>query len=316
MPAESSRDRRSAARRPDDRRPSAGDRGTGRDGRRGAGERRTEQRGDHRRSDRPDRPRSPEIDEDVTGKELDKEAAGQLGTLNGENRKWVSKHLVMAGRLVDVDPELALEHALAASRRGGRLAVVREAVGLCAYAAEDFAEALRELRTYRRISGDQTHLPVQADCERGLGRPQKAVELGESAEARQLSGAVRAELAIVVAGAHQDLGDHASAARALEVPELRKDRAFSFSPRLFTAYGEALESLGRTEESAQWHERAFVAERALGSGAFADPEIMDFDDTPAEVPKVKDLLEGARAERPAAGEPQAGQEPPTAEEQA
>lgn len=313
MPAESSRDRRSASRRPDDRRPSGGD-GAGRGGQRRAGERRTEQRGDHRRSDRPDRPRSPEIDDDVTGKELDQEAAAQLGTLNGENRKWVSKHLVMAGRLVDVDPDLALEHALAASRRGGRLAVVREAVGLCAYAAEDYAEALRELRTYRRISGDQTHLPVQADCERGLGRPQKAVELGESPEARQLSGAVRAELAIVVAGAHQDLGDHASAVSALEIPELRKDRAFSFSPRLFTAYGDALESVGRDEEAGQWHERAFVAERALGSGAFADPEIMDFDDAPPEVPKVKDLLEGSGPRQDQQSSAQG--ETPTAEEQA
>src|SRR5699024_7963193 len=148
--------------------------------------------GDLRRSNREERGRSPEIDADVTGKELDRESARQLGTLNDANRTWVAKHLVMAGRLIDVNPELALEHALAASRRGGRLALVREAVGLVAYAAGDYAEALRELRTYRRISGDQTHLAVIADSLRATGRPDKALELAEEPEAQQLKGAPRA----------------------------------------------------------------------------------------------------------------------------
>ncbi|WP_255316367.1 hypothetical protein [Nesterenkonia sp. Act20] len=245
---------------------------------------------DLRRSNSEDRTRSPEIDEDVTGKELDRAALLQLRTLNDTNRPWVARHLVMAGRLVDIDPELAFEHALAASRRGGRLGVVREAVGLTAYAAGDYAEALRELRTYRRISGDQTHLPVQADCERGLERPQKAIELAESPEAADLKGPVRAEMAMVVSGAFTDLGDYGSAVTALEIPELDINRAFSFSPRLFTAYAVALEAAGREDEAQRWYEQAFAAERALGSGAFEDPEILDFDDEPADLPKVKDVL--------------------------
>ncbi len=251
---------------------------------------------DLRRSNSEDRTRSPEIDEDVTGKELDRPALLQLRTLNDTNRPWVARHLVMAGRLVDIDPELAFEHALAASRRGGRLAVVREAVGLTAYAAGDYAEALRELRTYRRISGDQTHLPVQADCERGLERPQKAIELAESPEAADLKGPVRAEMAMVVSGAFSDLGDYGSAVTALEIPELDINRAFSFSPRLFTAYAVALEAAGREDEAQRWYEQAFAAERALGSGAFEDPEILDFDDEPADLPKVKDVL-GRSGER-------------------
>ncbi|MGJ9426402.1 hypothetical protein ACHABX_11245 [Nesterenkonia halotolerans] len=245
---------------------------------------------DLRRSNSEDRTRSPEIDEDVTGKELDRPALLQLRTLNDTNRPWVARHLVMAGRLVDIDPELAFEHALAASRRGGRLGVVREAVGLTAYAAGDYAEALRELRTYRRISGDQTHLPVQADCERGLERPQKAIELAESPEAADLKGPVRAEMAMVVSGAFTDLGDYGSAVTALEIPELDINRAFGFSPRLFTAYAVALEAAGREDEAQRWYEQAFAAERALGTGAFEDPEILDFDDEPADLPKVKDVL--------------------------
>lgn len=252
---------------------------------------------DLRRSNSESRGRSPEVDEDVTGKELDRDAARMLGTLNEVNRSWVAKHLVMAGRLIDIEPELALEHALAASRRGGRLALVREAVGLAAYAAGDYAEALRELRTYRRISGDQTHLAVMADSLRGLGKPDKALELAAEPEAKQLTGSPRAELAMVTSGAYQDIGDPSSALTALEIPELDINRAFSFSPRLFESYAALLEEAGRSQEAQKWRDRITVAERALGAGAFEDPEILDFDDEdddePAALPRVQDLVEKA-----------------------
>jgi len=88
---------------------------------------------DLRSANRPDRERSPQIDEDVTGKELDRATQHQIKTLEENSASWVARHLVMAGRLLDEEPELAFQHALAASRRGGRLAAVREAVGLTAY---------------------------------------------------------------------------------------------------------------------------------------------------------------------------------------
>src|SRR6478735_1199502 len=96
---------------------------------------------DLRSANRPDRERSPQIDEDVTGKELDRATQHQIKTLEDNSAEWVARHLVMAGRLIDDEPELAFQHALAASRRGGRLAAVREAVGLTAYAAGHYGEA-------------------------------------------------------------------------------------------------------------------------------------------------------------------------------
>jgi tetratricopeptide (TPR) repeat protein len=257
-----------------------------------SGERPTRNPRDLRRSNRDERDRSPEIDEDVTGKELDREAARQLGTLTDTNRKWVAKHLIMAGRLLEIDPELAFEHALAASRRGGRLALVREAVGLTAYAAGDYAEALRELRTYRRISGDNTHLAVMADCLRGIGKPDKAVELSQEPEAQRLTGSARAELAMVLSGAHLDQNNLTAALKALEVPELDINRAYPFSPRLFAAYADVLENLGRIEDAQKWRTRVAVAEKALGTGAFEEPEILDFDDEEEAqaAPRLKDVL--------------------------
>lgn len=251
------------------------------------------QSGDLRSANRPERAKSPQIDDDVTGKELDRATHRELDSLDERNRPWVAKHLVMAGRVLDVDPELAFEHALAASRRGGRLGCVREAVGLTAYRAGEYAEALREFRTYRRITGDQSHLPEMVDSERALGRHDKALELAAEVDPGSLDKAIRVELVMVLSGVHRDQGDLDAALSVLQVPELDRNRGFSFSPRLFRAYADALEEAGRAEEAGGWRRQARVAERALGVGEFADPEIIDFglDDEPEERrPRARDLV--------------------------
>ncbi|MCU1518717.1 MAG: hypothetical protein JWQ75_3438 [Pseudarthrobacter sp.] len=230
---------------------------------------------DLRSANRPDRERSPEIDEDVTGKELDRATQHQIKTLEAKSAEWVARHLVMAGRLMDEEPELAFQHALAASRRGGRLAAVREAVGVTAYAAGHYGEALREFRTYRRISGSNVHLPVMADCERGLGRPDRALDVVRSEEAKDLDAPGKAELAIVAAGARTDLGQLDAAVAELEIPQLDINRAFSYSPRLFRAYADALSAVGREDEATKWNKQAVVAENALGLGVDEEPDIVD-----------------------------------------
>ncbi|MFJ6026419.1 hypothetical protein ACIQCN_03020 [Pseudarthrobacter sp. NPDC092424] len=230
---------------------------------------------DLRSANRPDRERSPEIDEDVTGKELDRATQHQIKTLEAKSAEWVARHLVMAGRLIDDEPELAFQHALAASRRGGRLAAVREAVGLTAYAAGHYGEALREFRTYRRISGSNVHLPVMADCERGLGRPDRALDVARSEEAQDLDAPGKVELAIVAAGARTDLGQLDAAVAELEIAQLDINRAFSYSPRLFRAYGDALAAVGREAEAEKWKKQAVVAENALGQGVDEEPDIID-----------------------------------------
>ena len=230
---------------------------------------------DLRSANRPDRERSPEIDEDVTGKELDRATQHQIKTLEEKSAVWVARHLVMAGRLIDDEPELAFQHALAASRRGGRLAAVREAVGLTAYAAGHYGEALREFRTYRRISGSNVHLPVMADCERGLGRPDRALDVVRSEEAKDLDAPGKAELAIVAAGARTDLNQLDAAVAELEIPQLDINRAFSYSPRLFRAYADALAAVGREVEAVKWQKQAVLAENALGVSTDEEPDIVD-----------------------------------------
>lgn len=247
---------------------------------------------DLRSSNRPNRGRSPNIDDDVTGRELDKTVQRELGSLDEQNRLWVQKHLVMASRLIDEDPELAFEHALAASRRGGRLGVVREAAGMTAYAAGKFSEALREFRTYRRISGDNAHLPEMVDAERALGRSAKALELATEAKMEQLPVISRVELAMVVADIHLEKGDAESALEALKIPQLNPRRGFSYSPRLFRAYAQALDATGKSAEARKWTNLAVRAEQALGNAIEPDPEIIDLgDDNPPENPvRARDVV--------------------------
>ena len=91
---------------------------------------------------------------------------GQLRSLDKENAAAVAKHLVSAGGFLDVDPERAYEHAKAAMARAGRVGLVREALGIAAYHVEKYDEAVRELRTHRRISGSDDNIALIADAER------------------------------------------------------------------------------------------------------------------------------------------------------
>lgn len=225
--------------------------------------------------DRPrddDRPRhdDPPIPEDVAANQLDRAARIELKTLSKDNADWVAKHLVMAGRFIEADPALAHRHALAAARRAGRIGVVRETSAITAYATGDFALALRELRTYRRITGRDDQLPLMVDSERGVGRPQQALELGRSVPRASLEPAVQAALAIAMSGARLDLGQPDLALSELEIPLLDPERAFSYSPALFDAYATVLEELGRTAEAEEWWQRSDRAAQALEEAAIPE----------------------------------------------
>ena len=233
---------------------------------------------DDRRPSRPpqdQRERGPELPDEVTARDLPGGARNELKTLSKENAENVARHLVMAARLIDEDPELAHQHALAASRRAGRVAVVRETVAITAYATGDFALALRELRTHRRISGSDEQLPLIVDSERGVGRPDRALEEGRSVDRLTLPVPVRVQLAIAMSGARLDLGEPARALQELDIPEADPDRAFEWSPALFSARAAVLEELGLDDEAAEWQRRADVAADALDAAAgVADREVI------------------------------------------
>jgi tetratricopeptide (TPR) repeat protein len=188
----------------------------------------------------------------------------------------VGLHLVMAGRLLDVDPELAYQHAQAAVRRGGRIDVVREAAGLAAYRTGRYAEALRELRTVRRLNGSSEHLPIMADAERGLGRPERAVALAASEEARTLDAVGRTELAIVASGARSDLGEHAAALAVLDrIPAA--ERQGDLGLRVLQARAIALEAAGKHQEAEAVLADVDPAELARVAGESQEDDVVVYD---------------------------------------
>jgi tetratricopeptide (TPR) repeat protein len=191
---------------------------------------------------------------------LDRDVRTRLSALSAFAAKEVAQHLVMVGRLIDDDPEAAWQHALAARARAARIGVVREAAGLAAYRAGHYAEALAELRTARRLTGSDEHLPVIADSERALGRPERALTIAASPEIGKLDVEHRVEMLIVEAGARSDLGQKAAAVITLQVGLLDSHAKAPWVARLRTAYADALAAVGRDAEAAHWLERAAEAD--------------------------------------------------------
>lgn len=196
----------------------------------------------------------PDIPDDIDVRDLDPLVLQDLKVLSKQNADAVAKHMIMAATWMDEDPQLALRHARAAKDRGGRVAITRETNGIAAYRAGEWKEALSELRAARRMSGGPGLLAVMADCERGLGRPMKAIDLGRSEEAAELDAESAIELAIVVAGARHDLGQHDSALVTLDRKNPNKDATDVSGIRLAYAYADALQLAGRTDEAKEWFE--------------------------------------------------------------
>ena len=239
-----------------ERRSSGGDRGDRRYGERDGyrGGKRYEDRGgysdrrDDRHADAPRGRRDPIVPDSVSEKDLDAESRRRLTTLSKENSERVARHLVYAGSMLDVDPELSYEHAQAAYRRASRVDVVREALGLAAYMTGRYSEALRELRTYRRMTDDYSHVAIEADSERGLGRSEKALAFISEIPLSRLDAESKIELALVASGAKADTGDSEGGLAVIEklaVENFEED----LRARVELIRADRLEELGREEEA-------------------------------------------------------------------
>ncbi len=198
----------------------------------------------------------PPIPEDITGQEIDRAVGNQLKSLPEKLALRVARHLVAAARLMDSDPETAYRHTLAARARAARVAIVREACGEAGYAAGRFKEALTEFKAARRMSGNAMYLPMMADCERALKRPERAVAMAKDPSVDDLDEAGRIEMRIVEAGARRDLGDVAAALRLLDGRDLRSRSREAWVPRLRYAYADTLLADGQQEAAHEWFERA------------------------------------------------------------
>ena len=165
----------------------------------------------------------------------------------------------MAAGLAD-DPEQGYAYAQAAKRLAARVGVVREACGIAAYRTARWADALSEFRAARRMTGRDDYLPLMADCERALGRLDRALALVREGSTVRLDRATQIELRIVESGIRRDQGLPDAALLALQVPELTSGRLRPWSARLFYAYADALLAAGRADEARDAFARAAEAD--------------------------------------------------------
>nr|WP_191293151.1 tetratricopeptide repeat protein [Kitasatospora herbaricolor] len=200
------------------------------------------------------------IPEDVTGFEIDADVRQELKSLPKTLADDVARNLVMVARLLDTEPEEAYQYSRVALRLASRVAAVREAAGFASYMTQRYSEALTEFRASRRMTGRVDLWPVMADCERGLGRPERALAMAGEPEVKQLDKAGQVEMRLVAAGARGDMEQFDAAVVTLQSPELASNSVHPWSARLRYAYAEALIAAGRADEARDWFAKAADAD--------------------------------------------------------
>jgi tetratricopeptide (TPR) repeat protein len=197
-----------------------------------------------------------------------------LRTLPGDLAEYIAR-LLVATALTD-DPGEAYRYARHARDLAARVGVVRETCAIAAYQAGDWAAALAEFRAARRLTGRASYLPLMADCERALGRLDRALDLVTGTDAKGADRDTQIELRIVESGIRRDQGLLDAAVVALNGPELSGGRIRPEHARLYYAYADALLQAGREEEARDWFGRAAAAD--VDGETDADERVEELDD--------------------------------------
>jgi len=122
-------------------------------------------------------------------------------------REPALNHLAKAlNQFADERYAAALPELRKAKSLAPRSSTVREMLGLSAYHTGQWEEALRELRTFRRLTGDVIHMPVEMDCLRALGRKTDVTKTWDLLQELDISATVGHEARVVYASFLLDQG--------------------------------------------------------------------------------------------------------------
>ncbi|WP_229818752.1 MULTISPECIES: tetratricopeptide repeat protein [Streptomyces] len=211
----------------------------------------------------------------------------------------VARNLVMVANLIDEDPEQAYAYARIALRLASRVAAVREAAGFAAYATQKYSEALAEFRAARRMTGGVELWPVMADCERGMGRPERALAMAGEPETQKLDKAGQVEMRLVAAGARRDMGQLDAAIVTLQSPELASTAVHPWTARLRYAYADALLAAGREDEAREWFAKALESDKDGATDAsdrLAELDGVEFVDAIDDLDESDEIVEAPAAD--------------------
>lgn len=188
----------------------------------------------------------------------------------------VKQAIVDAGHAYEIgDYAAAYSHAKQAKTMAPRASVVREMSGLAAYRMGLWKEAAREISAYRRLSGRQDEDHIFADCERAIGRPDRALEILDESRDSETEEELVVERLLVAAGCLNDLGRHDDAVERLKAGPSNPPVVIEHHLRLWYALADSLERAGRRPEARVWWDLIYaeepeffdVASRRLGTKA-------------------------------------------------
>lgn len=108
--------------------------------------------------------------------------------------------------LADGKYQSAVKHGRRAKALAPNDATVRETIGIAAYRLGDWSGALTELRAYRRMAGETTHLPIEMDIHRAMGRDRDVENTWAELQKRGGHGLVMNEGVVVYASYLIDKG--------------------------------------------------------------------------------------------------------------
>jgi hypothetical protein len=134
----------------------------------------------------------------------------------------------------------ALPHLRKAKTLSPKSSVIRELLGLAAYRSSQWEEALRELRTFRRMTGDLIHIPVELDCLRGLDRKADVTREWEKLKTYDVSPTIDSEARVVYASFLLDEGRPRDAWSVIKPGRLVKQPSPGETRRWFVAARVAL----------------------------------------------------------------------------
>ncbi|MGH8915662.1 MAG: tetratricopeptide repeat protein [Acidimicrobiia bacterium] len=124
-----------------------------------------------------------------------------------DRRDPALNHLAKAlNQFADERYAAALPELRKAKTLAPRSSTVREMLGLSAYHTGNWEEALRELRTFRRLTGDLIHMPIEMDSLRALGRKNDVTKTWDLLQDLDPSATVGDEARVVYASFLLDEG--------------------------------------------------------------------------------------------------------------
>ncbi len=124
--------------------------------------------------------------------------------------------------LGDDNYQSAVKHGMRAKSLAPQSATIRETIGIAAYRLGDWSTALTELRAYRRMAGETTHLPIEMDVLRAQGRNKDVEKAWQELQKRGGHGLVMNEGKIVYASFLLDEGRADEAWEIVKPPRMEQ----------------------------------------------------------------------------------------------